>query len=160
MKTIMHITFLILITFNSYSQLNAIYNTTCNSDNSERIPLVKCDTSTIKTNTVNLVRELNSKKTLDQDILFGRYNKYGALNDIVKGEMKLLLPGGIVSSPELPNDFAFEKKYNVTFLSRGCIRFSEDNEAAYNYEIFKYLDKAYGKDWRNEIREDVIGLEN
>jgi len=149
-KTVIHIIILILIAINSYSQLN-VSNTKIDN----------CDTSAnIKTTKLNLTVKLNSKKTLDQEILFGGYNQYGRLNDIGKGEMKLLLPGGIVSTPKLPNDFAFEKKYNVTFLSRGCIRFSEDNESEYNYGIFKYLDEKHGKGWRKEIRQDVIGLKN
>lgn len=92
--------------------------------------------------------------------LISSYNKQGALKDIEKRDVKLLLPGGIVGSPELPNDSIFEEKYNLTFISQGCVRFYEENETEYNSEIFKYLDKKYGTDWRKEVRTDVIGLEN
>ena len=88
------------------------------------------------------------------------YNKKGALEDIEKGDIKLLLQGGFVGSPELPNDSLFEEKYNLTFISQGCVRFPEENETEYNLEIFKYLKEKYGTDWRKEIRKDVIGLKN
>lgn len=48
----------------------------------------------------------------------------------------------------------------MTFISQGCVRFPEENETEYNFEIFKYLDEKYGTGWRKEIRADVIGLKN
>lgn len=57
-------------------------------------------------------------------------------------------------------DKTFQNKYHVTFLSQGCVRWGEnENEAAYNQVIFKYLDKKYGKAWRYELRDDAIGFD-
>lgn len=92
------------------------------------------------------------------EILLSSYNKQGALRDIQNGDIKLLLPGGLVGAPALPNDSIFEAEYNLTFIHRGCVRSPEENETAYNLEIFNYLDNQYGTDWRKEIRTDVIGF--
>ena len=107
-----------------------------------------------------LIIKLVPDSTTNYEIFISSYNKQGALKDIEKGNIKLLLPGGIVGSPELPNDSIFEEKYNLTFISQGCVRFPEENETEYNLEIFKYLDEKYETDWRKEIRTDVIGLKN
>ena len=118
--------------------------------------------SIIKSDNKNneLTIKLVPDSTMKYDILISSYNKKGALQDIQKGDIKLLLPGGIVGSPELSTDSIFEVKYNVSFISQGCVRFPEENEKEYNLEIFKYLDENYGTDWRKEIRADVIGLKN
>ena len=101
---------------------------------------------------------LISDSTAEYSVFISPYNRKGALKDIEKGRLKLLLPGGIVSAAELPNDSIFEEKYNVVFISQGCVRSPGENQAEYNYEIFKYLDETYGSEWRKEIRKDVIGF--
>lgn len=59
--------------------------------------------------------------TVDYEILISRYNKNGALKDILKGDIKLLLPGGIVGAMELSGDSIFEEKYNYDIhKSRLC----------------------------------------
>jgi len=102
--------------------------------------------------------DLISDSTAEYSVFISPYNRKGALKDIEKGRLKLLLPGGIVSAAELPNDSIFEEKYNVVFISQGCVRSPGENQAEYNYEIFKYLDETYGREWRKEVRKDVIGL--
>lgn len=102
--------------------------------------------------------ELINDPTVEYEVILSEYNKKGALKDIKKGEIKLLLPGGIITAAELPNDSIFEEKYNLTFVSQGCVRYPGENEYEYNTEIFKYLDKKYGSEWRDEVRKDVIGL--
>lgn len=86
------------------------------------------------------------------------FNANTANRDISNDCISLLLPGGIVTRAITDEDLKFEEKYNVNFLSRGCIRFGEDNEAEYNKVMFRYLDEKYGKKWRKEVRNDVIGL--
>lgn len=114
----------------------------------------------INLNSDRALLTIGLKKDSTKEYAFSKYNKKGALEDLRKGDVKLLLPGGIIEAPTQPYDSTFERKYNVTFISQGCVRFLGDNEAAYNAEVFKYLDEKYGKDWRKEIRSDVIGLKN
>ncbi|MEQ8908958.1 MAG: carboxypeptidase-like regulatory domain-containing protein [Vicingaceae bacterium] len=86
------------------------------------------------------------------------FNANTANRDILNDSISLLLLGGIVTRAITDEDSKFEEKYKVNFLSRGCIRLGEDNEAEYNKVMFEYLDKKYGKKWRKEVRKDVIGL--
>ncbi len=85
-------------------------------------------------------------------------NKYKAKKDIKNGLLYLYLPGGFVGSPELNGDKLFQEKYEIIFLSQGCVRSFYDNEKEYNTVVFSYLDKTYGKEWRSSIRKDVIGF--
>ena len=101
---------------------------------------------------------LDSTSYIQTEILLQAINKEKAVNDIKIGMIKIFLPGGIVASSELPGDEAFEKKYGVWFMSLGCIRSSGDNYTDYNEQVFKYLDKKFGKEWKNEIRKDAIGF--
>lgn len=110
--------------------------------------------------TTHLTIVLRPDTATKYEILLSSFNRQGAITDIEKGEIKLLLPGGIAGSPRLPNDKFFEEKYTLSFLSQGCVRFPEENETQYNYVVFKYLDEKYGTDWRDEVRKDVIGLKN
>jgi hypothetical protein len=86
------------------------------------------------------------------------YNKNTALTDIKDETIFLLVPGGIVGTKINPVDTLFEQKYKLKYISRGCTKFSIDNEKEYNQTIFDYLDKTYGKFWRIEVRQDIIGL--
>jgi CarboxypepD_reg-like domain len=87
-----------------------------------------------------------------------RNNEVGAKEDIENNAVKLFLPGGYAGSAELPLDSTFEKKYQLNFVSLGCVRSPDDDFDQYNKNIFRYLDKKYGKSWRKEIRRDVIGF--
>ncbi len=86
------------------------------------------------------------------------FNKLSALSDIEIKNMRLLLPGGFVSSKIYDSDTLFEKKYKIKFYSRDCIIYCGENEEEYNQQIFNYLDKKYGLRWREEVRKDVIGF--
>jgi hypothetical protein len=50
----------------------------------------------------------------------------------------------------------FEKKYNVTYIVFGCLGPDEESVKEYNTTIFKYLDKKYGKKWRNEVDPVIL----
>lgn len=106
---------------------------------------------------VELIIKADSTKLPFNNANFA-FNSNTARRDILNDSILLLLPGGLVTRAITDEDFKFEEKYNVKFLSRGCIRFGEDNEAEYNKFMFKYLDEKYGKKWRKEVRKDVIGL--
>lgn len=117
------------------------------------------DTSIIITNHENIIiiNPKNINGIIDM-IYIDIINKEGAIIDIEKHEQKIFLPGGFISSTITKEDSIFEKKYQIKFISQGCVKFEGENELEYNQEIFKYLDKKYGKKWRNEIRIDAIGL--
>ena len=90
---------------------------------------------------------------------FPEVNKEMALKDIIKGKPKLLLAGGI--APVIyETDKTFQIKYGVSFFDYGCVSPSQECMLAYNKTVFEYLDKTYGKDWRKEIRKDIIGLKD
>jgi len=103
---------------------------------------------------IKLIPDSTSENTL----FMAPFDKKSALNDIANGDIKLLLPGGLVGAPHLSGDSSFERKYHVTFIRQGCVRYIQDKRTGYNYEIFKYLDETYGREWRKEVRKDVIGL--
>ena len=68
----------------------------------------------------------------------------------------LFLQGGI-APVRYNTDKQFEKKYNLHYYEQGCIgnKCSEN----YNYIIFDYLLKTYGKKWMKEIRKDALGFQ-
>lgn len=89
------------------------------------------------------------------------FNLKRAQRDIDSNTIHILFPGGFLGIPDFnnPKDTDFQDKYHVTFFAQGCIRSGLDNEDEYNRHIFKYLDKKYGKQWRAEIRDDAIALD-
>ena len=99
----------------------------------------------------------NNKMSPEKDCVFGREK---ALKDIQNKNPSILMQGGIVSVIKA-SDKDFEEKYKVSFWDFGCV-VSDDIECliAYNKTIFEYLDKTFGKEWRKEIRKDVIGFRN
>ncbi len=84
------------------------------------------------------------------------YSKEDALADIKNKKMALIIPGGYVSRQIYPRDTLFEKKYEIKYESMGCVQFDVKE---YNSTIIKQLDKTYGRTWRKEVRNDVIGLD-
>lgn len=86
------------------------------------------------------------------------YSKESALKDIKSKKPKLLLQGGIAPII-LSSDKIFSEKYNIRFYDLGCVAYDpQECLIAYNVTMFQYLDKLYGKKWREEIRKDVIGF--
>ena len=77
--------------------------------------------------------------------------------DIKNGNPFLLLMGGIAPTI-IATDPQFEKKYGIYFYEFGCS--GPDNEIiiAYNKIVFEHLIKTHGKNWINEVRDDVIGF--
>ena len=88
-------------------------------------------------------------------------NKKSAIRDWNNGTPKLLLkPYGIVgNSTNRSFDNDFELKYNIEYVSFGCMPPKEKCIKEYNIQIFKLLDKKYGKKWRMEARYDVAYLD-
>ena len=80
-----------------------------------------------------------------------------AKKDIKNNSVSLFLQGGI--APITTNsDREFGKKFRVEIVEYGCVGLDRSFSVAYNAEIFKYLDQKFGKLWRNEIRNDIIGF--
>ncbi|MBN2637571.1 MAG: carboxypeptidase regulatory-like domain-containing protein, partial [Bacteroidales bacterium] len=84
-------------------------------------------------------------------------NKEIAERDIREHRPRLLLVGGI--APVIYRDEnKFEKEYKVKYYDFGCNAPANECIIQYNEQIFKYLDKKYGKSWRKKVRQDVVGL--
>ena len=68
-----------------------------------------------------------------------------------------------LESGEVPkvyaNDKNFENKYGIYFYDFGDVGMPDYKcVIKYNYLVFDYLTKVYGKRWKKEIRKDIIGL--
>ena len=101
---------------------------------------------------------LNSNKSLQLYLKLNCQNKKeDAIKDIEQHTMKLLLIGG--DAPIVyTKDQNFSEKYKISFYDYGCLPDDYNCIFSYNKAIFSYLDKKYGKGWRDEVRNDVIGL--
>ena len=80
-----------------------------------------------------------------------------AKKDIEKGIPFLLIQSG-VAPVVYTTDSVFENRFNVYYYELGCTGPNDELMTAYNIEIFKFLDKEYGKEWRRSIRKDIIGF--
>ena len=85
-------------------------------------------------------------------------NKNVALKDIKENKPRLLIIGGIAPTIDL-DQHLFEEKYGIKYDDYGDVPPPQECLEQYNREIFGYLDKKYGKSWRNEIRQDVVGFD-
>ena len=84
-------------------------------------------------------------------------NKEKAISDIKSGNIKIILSSG--EAPIIYKaDKRFGRKYNVSFSEYGCEGVANESLYDYNTTVFEYLDKKYGTKWRNQTREDVVGL--
>jgi hypothetical protein len=84
------------------------------------------------------------------------------IDEWIKADFKnknvyLFLQGGI-APVEYTTDKDFENKYGIYFFDFGCVPPSEKCVIEYNSLVFDYLTKKYGKKWKREIRNDVIGF--
>jgi hypothetical protein len=80
-----------------------------------------------------------------------------AKKDIEKGISFLLIQSGIAPVVYTTNS-VFENRFKAYYYEQGCTGPDYELMKAYNIEIFKFLDKEYGKEWRRSIRKDVIGF--
>jgi len=80
-----------------------------------------------------------------------------ALADIKDRHPKLMLISGIAPM-HIKGQENFEKKYEVKYHEFGCIAPIKTCVLMYNKVIFEYLDKKFGKKWRDDVRTDVLGL--
>ena len=116
--------------------------------------------SAIGYETFDTIIDLSQNEKIDIFIVlearFG-LNRQKALDDLKQGKVNILLSGGI--APVIyKGDKKFAEKYKVDFIEYGCEAVSERSLIEYNKTIFEYLDKKFGKKWREEIRDDVLGL--
>lgn len=80
-----------------------------------------------------------------------------AKTDLKNSQPRLLLIGGMI--PTIKSGQAeFEKKYDIVYSDFGCMQDPYECVKQYNEVVFTYLDKTYGKGWRKEVRDDVIGF--
>ena len=84
-------------------------------------------------------------------------NKQVAETDLKNGRPKLILIGGIAPVIDFGDD-KFANKYGISFYDYGCTPPPIECVYQYNNVIFEYLDNKFGENWREEVREDVIGL--
>jgi len=82
-----------------------------------------------------------------------------AQKDVKAGKPLLMLSGGIAPVPS-PKEDNFEKKYTVKYHDFGDVPQSIKCSIAYNNVVFAFLDKKFGKSWRKDARDDVIGLKH
>ncbi|MEO1051742.1 MAG: hypothetical protein AAFX87_14025 [Bacteroidota bacterium] len=98
-----------------------------------------------------------------QYVIESHYNAEGAKSDIKSGKTLILFSGGFGGMPNFKNqkDEVFQRKYDVTFFSKGCVSIGvNEDEIGYNKVVFSYLDEKFGTGWRQEIRQDAFGLES
>ncbi len=84
--------------------------------------------------------------------------RQSALNDIQQKQVKLLLIGGKVPVTQQGQE-NFEQQYGLQYHDYGVISPEAESVKAYNKTIFRYLDATYGKQWRKQVRKDVLGLQ-
>ncbi|PVW17381.1 FEKKY domain-containing protein [Marixanthomonas spongiae] len=80
-----------------------------------------------------------------------------AEQDIQNDKPRLLLISGIAPYVSF-EDNKFAKKYGIIFQDFGDTPPAENCVKQYNSTVFDFLDKKFGKKWREEVRDDVIGL--
>ena len=87
------------------------------------------------------------------------YSVETAKKDLAEGNADLILFSGIVPVVYQGQE-VFKKHYGIGYNEFGCIAECSDEEMKeYNSVIFSWLDENYGAGWRNEVRADVVGLQ-
>jgi hypothetical protein len=69
---------------------------------------------------------------------------------------KLYLIGSIAPRANSKADKKFEKKYNLKYYDFGCTPAPTECIIEYNKEVLKLLETEYGKEWKTEMRKDVV----
>ena len=86
------------------------------------------------------------------------FNQLTAQRDLANGTPKLFLPGGIAPLRRA-SDGPIEKRFGFMYQDLGCVRPVNDRcLGAYSRVVFAYLDKQYGKQWRQRVRKEVLFL--
>ena len=80
-----------------------------------------------------------------------------AASDLKKGSVKFLIRGGIVST-HVKGQEIFEEKYGIKYYDFGCVMPSNISIEDYNKVVASYMDRKYGKGWRQSVRQDVQGI--
>lgn len=112
----------------------------------------KVDTTIVVSDSSSKVIKLN---LIVED--FCKVQRDSAVKNISEGRIRLLLQSGEAPVVYL-EDRAFENKYKVIYHDYGCIGEPRTCMLQYNRTIFAYLDQKFGRQWRREVRKDVIGL--
>jgi hypothetical protein len=110
--------------------------------------------------TIDTVLRIDNKSISDFSILFFSscdVNRKIAFEDLKSGKPRLLIYGGIAPSV-YSNQNIFEEKYGIKYESYGCISPPYECVFEYNQVIFEYLTDKFGKEWRKEVRKDVVGI--
>jgi len=98
-----------------------------------------------------------SENVLIVNISVCNFGASKAQKDIKAGKPMLLLSGGIAPIFS-PKEDHFEKKYTVKYHDFGDTPPDIKCSMAYNKAVFAFMDKKFGKSWRKDARDDVIGL--
>lgn len=104
---------------------------------------------------------MNNDKLSSPQKLFRLYDYQKTIivakKDIQKNTIYLFAYGG--SAPIIyTTDEMFEQKYNLTYDPGSCINPEYECLKNYNYTIFDYLMRQYGKKWLRTVRKDIVGL--
>ena len=94
---------------------------------------------------------------IDIDLNICDINAKTARKEVRKGNPRLISIGGLAPVYVFGQQ-KFENKFHIKYYDFGDSGPSESCALQYNLVVFAYLDKKYGKAWRNEVREDIIGL--
>jgi hypothetical protein len=110
--------------------------------------------------TIDTILRIDNKSISDFTALFYSscdVNRKIAIQDLKNGKPRLLIFGGIAPSV-YSNQNIFEEKYGIKYESYGCISPPYECVFEYNQVIFEYLTDKFGKEWRKEVRKDVVGI--
>jgi hypothetical protein len=104
--------------------------------------------------------ELKDKSVTDFKIIVQadcEVNSQIAESDIRNKKPRLFLNGGIAPTVYF-EDTKIEKKFKFKYEDFGCLSPEKECLVQYNETIFGYFDKIYGLSWRNQVRQDIVGL--
>jgi len=80
-------------------------------------------------------------------------------DDLKNNHITIYLRGGIVSVIK-DADLLFQKKYDVNYHDSGCVAMGDfDYYKMYNHQVFAYLSKKFGEDWKKELNANAFGMQ-
>lgn len=78
--------------------------------------------------------------------------------DLKNNKVTIYLRGGIVSVIK-EEDLLFEEKYGIGYHDFGCLAMGDfEYYKMYNHQVFAYLSKKFGEDWKKEVNANAFGL--